>query len=384
MLLLMVGLMLIPPPEMPQPDGPHKVGVTEFEVGDVSQRVHIMAWYPAADTAKGQHLPYTESYVAEALSAQQGLPPALLHDERPSSSIIDGQILAGKHPVLLFNHGYGSHAMQNLTNMEQLASHGYIVMSLGHPGHSLVVKMLNGDLVQQKPEVAFDPELLTAEYGNKIATYTEKLRKSASLDEWQQKMQQYEQVMMNDAVGYFGRWVKNNQQLLDALPDIASSQQKTLFGGHLDLDRVAAFGHSFGGAVASHLVMNDERVKAGINLDGQLFSFSVNPESRAPLCIAYSTDNQLAGIAQDFSWVNSQVVKASAGGGCEAQFTGAAHMNFSDLNYVTPLKYAGILGAIDSNVMHKATNGLLVGFFNQYLRGGEPMQAPADVEFRMY
>ncbi len=38
MLLLMVGLMLIPPPEMPQPDGPHKVGVTEFEVGDGSQR----------------------------------------------------------------------------------------------------------------------------------------------------------------------------------------------------------------------------------------------------------------------------------------------------------------------------------------------------------
>ncbi|WP_107282703.1 hypothetical protein [Photobacterium lipolyticum] len=34
--------------------------------------------------------------------------------------------------------------------MEQLASHGFIILALGHPGHSLIVKRINGDLVPQQ------------------------------------------------------------------------------------------------------------------------------------------------------------------------------------------------------------------------------------------
>ncbi|WP_299015465.1 hypothetical protein [uncultured Photobacterium sp.] len=59
-------------------------------------------------------------------------------------------------------------------------------------------------------------------------------------------------------------------------------------------------------------------------------------------------------------------------------------MNFSDLNHISPLKYAGIWGTIDSTVMHDTTNTLLVGFFNQHLRDGEPIQAPTGVELRVY
>lgn len=154
--------------------------------------------------------------------------------------------------------------------------------------------------------------------------------------------------------------------------------------GHLDLDKLVAFGHSFGGAMASHLAMNDERVKAGINLDGQHFSFSVNSASNAPVCFAYSTENQLAGISYDFSWTNQQVAKANPRGGCEAVFAGAGHMNFSDLNHLPPLKYAGVLGKIDSADMHTATNALLVGFFNEHLQDGEPLLVPESVELRRY
>ncbi|WP_299015468.1 hypothetical protein [uncultured Photobacterium sp.] len=43
--LLVVGVMMLPPPEMPKPDGPHKVGITEFEVSEGEHLVHVMLWF---------------------------------------------------------------------------------------------------------------------------------------------------------------------------------------------------------------------------------------------------------------------------------------------------------------------------------------------------
>ncbi|OLQ70538.1 hypothetical protein BIT28_27365 [Photobacterium proteolyticum] len=383
--VLLVGVvMLLPAPEIPEPDGEHKVGVTEFEVQDGDSFVHVTAWYPAVNNAEGERLPYMPAYLAEALGKQQGFPGELMTDERLTKSIIDVEVLAGQHPVLLFNHGYGSFAQQNLTNMEQLASHGFVVLALGHPGHSLIVKRVNGDLVPQQQSVAISADDFDADIANRISISIERIRQSQSLVEWQQKSQQYEQDLMRKAVSNFQPWLKNNQLLLDALPDIASGIRQTRLTGHLDLNKLAAFGHSFGGSMASHLAMNDERVKAGFNLDGQHFSFSLKPDNNAPVCFAYTTDTQLEGVTHDYSWMDQQVAKANSGGGCEAVFTGAAHMNFSILNHLPYLKYAGILGSIDSEVMHNASNAMLVQFFDQHLRQGPEMIAPAGIELRIY
>lgn len=40
------------------------------------------------------------------------------------------------------------------------------------------------------------------------------------------------------------------------------------FAGHLDLDHVGAFGHSFGGIAAAHACQIDRRIKACLNEDG--------------------------------------------------------------------------------------------------------------------
>ncbi|PSW06324.1 hypothetical protein [Photobacterium lipolyticum] len=113
---------------------------------------------------------------------------------------------------------------------------------------------------------------------NNISTHYDRLRHSQSLAEWQQQMQQYEQSIMSNAIISFQAWLNNNQRLLDALPDIASGEQQTLLTGHLDLDKLAALGHSFGGSIASHLAMNDERVKAGFKTQAMhcLYSFSIS------------------------------------------------------------------------------------------------------------
>ncbi|PSW06323.1 hypothetical protein [Photobacterium lipolyticum] len=75
----------------------HKVGITEFEVTEGDQFVHVTAWYPANASADGERLTYMPAYLAAALGAQQGFPGELMTDERPTESIINAQVLTGQH-----------------------------------------------------------------------------------------------------------------------------------------------------------------------------------------------------------------------------------------------------------------------------------------------
>ncbi|MCP3144937.1 alpha/beta hydrolase [Pyxidicoccus xibeiensis] len=55
---------------------------------------------------------------------------------------------------------------------------------------------------------------------------------------------------------------------LSRLVTLEASDPAARFTGRLDLDRVGAFGHSFGGSAAAEACRTDARVKAGLNMDG--------------------------------------------------------------------------------------------------------------------
>ena len=47
----------------------------------------------------------------------------------------------------------------------------------------------------------------------------------------------------------------------------------------MDTSRIGMFGHSYGGATAAQVLVEDSRVKAAINMDGTLYGENV-PKSR--------------------------------------------------------------------------------------------------------
>ncbi len=49
-------------------------------------------------------------------------------------------------------------------------------------------------------------------------------------------------------------------------------------------------------------------------------------------------------------------------------------MNFSDVNYVTPMKFTGLLGAVDNQQMGEQLNQLLITFFDFHLKGDNRWQ----------
>jgi predicted dienelactone hydrolase len=103
--------------------------------------VVLQVWYPA-EVASGKRDLYINRPLANALEKWMGIPALLLGDPQPSSSFLGAPIFTDheRFPVVLFNHGYGSFASQNYTQMEALASHGFIAISLSHPYTSLLTQ----------------------------------------------------------------------------------------------------------------------------------------------------------------------------------------------------------------------------------------------------
>jgi dienelactone hydrolase len=122
--------------------------------------------------------------------------------------------------VLLLSHGGGTTTAMHAAQASDLASHGYVVAAVDHPGDALVADVGGGRLVARggamaRPERAYMPR------------------------------------------------VRDMRLVLDRLPRLRGV-------GRLDLRRIGAFGHSAGGATAAGAMLADRRIDAGIDVDGSL------------------------------------------------------------------------------------------------------------------
>jgi hypothetical protein len=173
---------LIPVFKLPEPTGPYAVGTVDYEWADESRLetftknpndyrdLLIRVWYPAdkisADISQAEknlklkpQLYCPEAKVVGPLLAKSLGMPAFLFDhlalvqshsyrEAPLSQV------QKTYPVLLFSHGWGEGVVnQNTAQMEELASHGYIVFSIAHPYESLAVIYPSGRVVPSSPSI---------------------------------------------------------------------------------------------------------------------------------------------------------------------------------------------------------------------------------------
>lgn len=385
--LLALVFVLMPGIEYPKPNGKYAIGVTKFELERGKHWVQVTAWYPALPGATGTPMKYSDEWLAKALAKQQGLPEILMENPLDSASLMDVPIAPDKFPVLLFNHGYGAFPRANMTNMEALASQGYIVLSVGHPSESLILKRLNGDLVpldESKPsqqaskKLSSDPALGAESWKKGVR----EMGTSKTMEEFHVALTEYENGELEKPFKHaFYEWFENNRLVLDQLPALQAGRINSVLKGAMDLDKIGAFGHSFGGAVTGELVLRDSRVKAGFNLDGPQYRYSSEPLwLEKPFCYSYSTDTLFGEEKVSFAGMNDLLLKTSSAWGCSVTIPGSTHMNFTDFNFVTPMKYFGLLGPIDSMKMADGLNQLLIQFFDWHLKGIKNWQ-PTDSDF---
>jgi dienelactone hydrolase len=152
------------------------------------------------------------------------------------------------------------------------------------------------------------------------------------------------------------------------------------------MQRVGAFGHSFGGAASLRLCGLDPRVKAAVNLDGWTFGALATRTSAQNVMILYegaqllqekSEQKRTAAkpvilqtVQQQLDEADITAVAASLHnfGGLELYIDGTQHLDFSDQPLLPPLRRSAT-GPIAPQRIVAITRALVLAFFDESLRG---------------
>ncbi|WP_157124935.1 alpha/beta hydrolase [Nocardia pseudovaccinii] len=145
--------------------------------------------------------------------------------------------------------------------------------------------------------------------------------------------------------------------------------------GHLDTDRIAAIGHSFGGASAVAAAADEPRIKAVANIDGTLYGDL--PALKQPFLLLES-DHSETGHSAQYLDRNRDLIQRLQATGFRYEITEANHIGFTDvpLFLAAPARIAvaqfigGERGPVDTQ---RAANDILVAF----LRDGDIQEAAA-------
>ena len=245
---------------------------------------------------------------------------------------------------------------QYTAQLEDLASHGYVVVAITHTYDGIATVFPDGRTVvydsKRWPRIpSFEGEL------------------NLNQLEWHAR----------DIRFVIDELARRNQDL-SRLP----------FAGHLDLTRIGAFGHSFGGMAAAHACQIDRRIRACLNQDGaearrpfrldvrgwgmdQPFMFMTRDPERVQvpdegLAEMKLTRQQFEQLDATLYAARDAAFKRTGGGSYVIRLETAitSHADFSDLSY---------LGAQDSSDAQNRAGVLAVirsytlAFFEQTLRG---------------
>ena len=323
------------PRAIPAPTGPHRVGRRPFELTDASRRdpvdsTHPRAivgwiWYPAAHAADAgtRGDPAT---LERALPGEWGDLRAAASANKIGDRAAEAMRVIGVHattnagwapevrhaPVLVFAPGNGWLPTDYSVLIEDLASHGYVVIGVAPVGLSDVVRRRDGRSIRKTLGVG---PAIAEDQAHAHRDVLHLLSRLAELDD-----------------------------------DVAAPWR-----GHLDLAHVGAFGHSLGGTTAIVAAAADARVGAAVNLDGDAMGSVTEVRPRQPLLFVSQEVPPMheAPPARDPAWTESSRkglerserrrtgewsrMSSQSARALRLRLMGARHLNFTDAALVSPL-----------------------------------------------
>jgi hypothetical protein len=326
-------------PALPQPTGQYDVSTTRFEWVDTSRPeiysedpddfrdIMVTVWYPT-DIATDK--------------ADQNM---------------------GTCPVLIFSHGFGMRVKDYASQLKDIASHGYIIFAIDHPYEASVVEYPDGRIVSLSPDII---ETLKSNQQKESNLLLEKFEAADTENARDEIFMQYDKMAFDMAKDGIKIWTEDTIFVLNKIDELNLDETSDIFFGNIDMSRVGVFGHSFGGAIAGMVCMQDNRFQAAINMDGILFGAYTNSDGiiNQPFMEMASKD-MVVGVNDYIYSRNSDTVY-------RLQIVGARHNNFTDLPlYFSFLRNSDLLvnGSIDPFKMHEIVGRYTIAFFDQYLKG---------------
>ena len=364
---------------LPAPTGPHAVGTTSWRLLDAERpetlgpatgqrQVEVLAWYPAASTARGQTAPYLRAGAAESDTLAGAVAGGAVFDGVASvrtHAVLDAVPLetSGKLPVLLFSASLTGIASAHTALLEDLASFGYAVLQVVHPYETAAATLLDGRIVTTSDATGAPLSAvreIVAEWSTEEATLATVAARGDDAEQLR-LLREYLGGLERTNVA-LRRWVDDARLVLDQLPRLPRESSAGRLAARLDTRRVGVFGHSFGGAAAGELCLEERRCRAVLNLDG-VPQYGAMAERRLgkPLLMLYSARPARTGA-------NDPIYRRSASPYFRADARDTLHLDFTDLGlWGGPLRERGMVGAIDPERATEITRTLVREFFDQEL-----------------
>jgi predicted dienelactone hydrolase len=265
---------------------------------------------------------------------------------------------------VLYSHAYGAGMSAASVMMEELASHGYVAVSVGHAFETSHFIRPDGTLLVFPPE----NEELRARGRERMKTMglQQTLNRTTDPTELDSLIRGITAARPK-SLQSLNTWVADIGFAIDRLEEMNAAGP---FAGRMDLSRIGVIGHSFGGAASWQACLVEPRCRAGVNLDGlQLGDMLDRPVGRPFMFVHHDNEgakNRLINLAlfdraQDTAYM--------------VLVEGTRHLNFSDLSlpaFAEAVRMPeGSLGPIDGLRCLGVTNDLIRAFFDRHLRGKE-------------
>jgi dienelactone hydrolase len=374
-LLVAIALpVLLPVPTVPDPSGPFKIGTISMVLVDPSRheiystnpanprKFIVQVWYPAIPRPDSVRAPWMANadIAAPALADYLKLPHFFLNHLTlvKSNSYIDAppDTSSAPYPVLLFSHGWNGFRGQNTSQVQELVSHGYVVIA---------------------PEFTYADRIAVFPDGQVIPNDSAILPKGAP-----------DSIYDASARKLLQQWTGDLVLTLDTFASLDAYDSSGRFTGLLDLDRVGAFGHSTGGGASIQFCVTDPRCKTAFGMDAWMTPVSeqvLDNGTDRPLLFLFSENFPTVKNWQLFD----RLALHLTGPVTVATIKGTSHYDFSDLPALSPLApQLGLKGPLNGQRVLQIVNDYSLAFFDWTLKGkpttlfDAPSPAFPEMEFR--
>uniref|UniRef100_A0A8D3CD27 1-alkyl-2-acetylglycerophosphocholine esterase n=1 Tax=Scophthalmus maximus TaxID=52904 RepID=A0A8D3CD27_SCOMX len=298
---------------IPPAKGPNAVGCTDFMMDHTAQGSFFRLYYPCQESEKAEKpdwVPCREYFIglADFMKINRSVSERIFNYLFGSFKIPaywDAPFKSnGKCPVVIFSHGLGAFRTLYSAICAELASQGFIVASVEHRADECILA----------------------------------LEKLAAINS--------------------GTRVRNALQTQFDWATLENS---------MDLCRIAAMGHSFGGATAIEALCKDVRFKCAVALDTWMFPLDdeIFPRVKQPIFFINSERFQWAGNISRMRKLDSAVIQRKM-----ITIRGTVHQSFPDFTFLTGNwigKLMNLKGEIDPEVAMDLSNKATLAFLQRHL-----------------